>query len=308
VKGGDRRARGAALLAFSRPSLALRVVALVVALLSVLSACGQPAGGEPVAPISSSPPSLSSSPDDAASWPSGSVAVTGVYLLGGSTARECLVSNESWAARMRALGVPAASAVDMGGTNQTFTLDRRLVAALPRGSVVLIGVSLGRFTRAPSLSLETKPLTAEERAMLAGESEIRHRYRAGSILSDERKQELLERWLDERYPHYRRNFDGNLAELGRLLDDCSRRDLRPALVELPLDLEAAGDELAVPRRMYLDGCSKIASSNGVPFLSFVDELKLSTDEFYDLMHLVEPGREKWQERLSNEVAGLLAAY
>ena len=44
---------------------------------------------------------------------------------------------------------------------------------------------------------------------------------------------------------------------------------------------------------------------GIPYITFLDELDIPTGEFYDLLHLVEPGREKWQARLAEETAKLL---
>jgi hypothetical protein len=37
----------------------------------------------------------------------------------------------------------------------------------------------------------------------------------------------------------------------------------------------------------------------------VDELGLASADFYDLMHLVEPSRVKWQRRLASATAELL---
>ena len=229
-----------------------------------------------------------------------------VYLLGGSSARECLESNEAWAAAIRAAGGPDLLAVDLGASNQSYSGDRRLVKGMPEGSLVLIGVSLGRYTSPPPRALAGKPLDAEARAALAGEVEIRHRYSEKRIQTDERKSELLDVWLAERYELYRRNYEANDEQLERLLRACRDRGLSVALLELPLNLEFVGDRLDAPRATYRRDCRRLAAAYGVPFLSFVEEVGLANTEFYDLMHLVEPGREKWQARLAEEVAVLLA--
>ncbi|MEE4276697.1 MAG: hypothetical protein V2J16_12620 [Thermoleophilia bacterium] len=230
-----------------------------------------------------------------------------VYLLGGSSARECVESNAAWGAAIRAAGGPAVLAVDLGATNQSFSADRRLVQGMPKGSVVLIGVSLGRYTSPPPRALGDKPLTAEGRAALAGEVEIRHRYSEKRIQTDERKGEILDLWLAERYDLYRRNYEANHEELERLVGACRDRGLRFALLELPVNLEFVGDRLDDPRAMYREDCRRLAAVNGVPFLGFVEEVGLRNTEFYDLMHLVEPGREKWQARLAEEGVALLDA-
>ena len=43
-------------------------------------------------------------------------------------------------------------------------------------------------------------------------------------------------------------------------------------------------------------------------MSFVSAAKLPNRDFYDLWHLVEPGRTVWQGLLSAKTAALLKAY
>jgi hypothetical protein len=291
------------------PALAaLGVAALILAV--SLAACG---GGDAAPGVAASSPAAASetgaSPDSATTVAAGDPApgAPAVYLVGGSSARECLESNAAWAAAIRAAGGPEVLAVDLGATNQSFSADRRLIQGMPKGSVVLIGVSLGRYTSPPPRKLGDKPLDAESRAALAGEVEIRHRYSEKRIHTDERKGEILDLWLAERYELYRRNYEANHEELERLVRACRDRGLRVALLELPINLEFVGDRLDAPRATYLEDCRRLAAVNGVPFLSFVEEVGLRNTEFYDLMHLVEPGREKWQARLAEEVVALLDA-
>lgn len=292
------------------PALAaLGVAALVLA--AALAGC---AGGDAAPGAAASSPAAASepgaSPDPAPTAAAGGSLPPGapaVYLVGGSSARECLESNAAWAAAIRAAGGPEVLAVDLGATNQSFSADRRLVQGMPKGSVVLIGVSLGRYTSPPPRKLGDKPLDAESRAALAGEVEIRHRYSEKRIQTDERKEEILDLWLAERYELYRRNYEANHEELERLVRACRDRGLRVALLELPINLELVGDRLDAPRSTYRKDCRRLAATSGVPFLSFVEEVGLRNTEFYDLMHLVEPGREKWQARLAEEVVALLDA-
>jgi hypothetical protein len=229
-----------------------------------------------------------------------------VYLLGGSSARECIESDEAFAAAIGAAGGPRVRAVNLGATNQSYTADRRLVRGVPQGALVLVGVSLGRYTTPPPEALAAKPLDAEARAALAGEAEPRHRYSERRIQTDERKGEILDTWLAERYELYRRNYESNHEELERLVRACRDRGLRVVLLELPLNLEFVGGRLDAPRATYLEDCRRLAATSGVPFLSFVEQAALANSDFYDLMHLVEPGRAKWQARLAREVAAILA--
>ncbi len=131
-------------------------------LAAALAGCG---GGDAAPGAASSSPAASSepvaSPEPVTTAVAGDALPPGtqaVYLLGGSSARECVESNAAWGEAIRAAGGPAALAVDLGATNQSFSADRRLVQGMPKGSVVLIGVSLGRYTSPPPRALGDKPL------------------------------------------------------------------------------------------------------------------------------------------------------
>ena len=279
--------------------------AAALALAAALAGCG---GGDlPAGPKASPSGPATSVAADAPGDASDAAASPGpaVYLLGGSSARECIESNAAWAAAIRAAGGPDVLAVDLGATNQSFSGDRRLIKGMPRGSLVLIGISVGRYTSPPPRALGDKPLDDEARATLAGGVEVEHRYSVDRVHTNERKGQILDQWLAERYELYRRNYDANLEELELLLRACRKRGLRVALLELPLNLEFVGDALDAPREMYREDCRKLAARSGVPFLSFVEEVGLKNTEFYDLAHLVEPGRAKWQARLAAEVVALL---
>jgi hypothetical protein len=77
----------------------------------------------------------------------------GVYLTGGSSAREALVSGQDFAAEVKAAGGPAVTAVDLGFINQNFAETLAIADNVPaRGSWVLVGVNLGRFTSYPEVN------------------------------------------------------------------------------------------------------------------------------------------------------------
>jgi len=46
----------------------------------------------------------------------------------------------------------------------------------------------------------------------------------------------------------------------------------------------------------------------IPKINFLKRTHLVSSDFADLFHLVEPGRVKWQLRLSKTVVSLLARY
>jgi hypothetical protein len=76
-----------------------------------------------------------------------------LYLTGGSSAREALVSGPGLAADVRTLGGPRVNALDLGFMNQNFAETLAIADNVPAtGSWVLIGVNLGRFTAAPAVN------------------------------------------------------------------------------------------------------------------------------------------------------------
>jgi hypothetical protein len=290
-------------------------VALLLAVLATLALAGcggDPAGGTPASPASGPPtdPGLSPEPvpSHIGSAPPGGPSAVDVYLLGGSSARECVVSNADWSAELSELAGTEVRAVDLGATNQSFTVDRRYVCNMAEGAkLVLIGVGLGRYTSPPPAQVQCdKKLSPPLQEALDGELEVEHRYSETRIQSDERKEQLLETWLAERYPLYRKNYAANRDEQEELLKECRERGFSAVLLELPMNVEIAGDDLGVPRERYTEDCRKLATKYQVPWISFVDELRLPNTSFYDLAHLVEPGRTPWQTRLSEELAPLLA--
>lgn len=281
---------------------ALLAAALVVAL--VASGCAQSTGAGPAStgsPVADATDAGTPQPAVAeATW-------TGVYLLGGSSARECIVSNAGWAAAIARLGGrPPVRARDLGASYQTFARDTQLVAAMPEGpTLVLIGIGVGRFTAEPEAAVETP--SAAARSAVASDAEVEHRYTLGKTYSDSEKQRLAQRWVRERYPLFDRNFAANMATLRSLVAFCRERGFTPVLLELPLDLATAERDLAPARDRYLAACRDLAADEDVRFVSFLEEVGIPSAYFYDLFHLVGPGREVWQDRLAREVVEISAA-
>lgn len=70
-----------------------------------------------------------------------------VYLLGGSTAREAIVSGEGLAADVKQLGGPDIAAWNLGSMNQNFAQSLAVADNVPvTPTYLLIGLNLGRFT------------------------------------------------------------------------------------------------------------------------------------------------------------------
>jgi hypothetical protein len=73
--------------------------------------------------------------------------VPGVYLLGGSSARESIVSGDALAAEIADLGGPRVAAYDLGSINQNFAQSLAVVGSAPDTPAwLLVGINLGRFT------------------------------------------------------------------------------------------------------------------------------------------------------------------
>ncbi len=86
------------------------------------------------------------------SWTVGSVrrqppGTPALYLLGGSSARESIVSGDALAAEIEDLGGPRVAAYDLGSINQNFAESMAVVDTVPDTPAwLLVGINLGRFT------------------------------------------------------------------------------------------------------------------------------------------------------------------
>lgn len=227
-----------------------------------------------------------------------------VILLGGSAARECISSDARWAAQVERLGGPVIVAHDLGSRNRTFAQDVKLVAKLPAiPTVVFIGVNLDRFTPAPSDPAVSLPAPAPIPA-----SYDPHQYSSAHILSAVRKRQIVREWLVRRYPLFKEHYSHNLGVLRKLVAACQAKGFYPVLLDLPRDTTIIGHALDRPVTRYHVSCATLATRYHVPFLNFVREARMVNRDFYDLWHLVEPGRAKWQRILSARTVSRLAKH
>jgi hypothetical protein len=228
-----------------------------------------------------------------------------VVLFGGSAARESTISDSSWRAQIESGGGPATAAYNLGSRNRTLAQNVAIVKALPEApTLVYIGINVGAFTSAQktatiSLPAPVTPLPAYEQ----------HSYSQSKILSVAKKQALLHGWLADRYPAFSRNYASSLKTLERLIVACKDRGMHPVLLELPRDTAIIGHALDAPVARYTSGCRALAKKQGVPWVGdFVSKSRLPDSAFYDLWHLVEPGRTAWQRLLSAKTVDLLKKY
>jgi hypothetical protein len=222
-----------------------------------------------------------------------------VFLLGGSSARESIVSNSAWSKQLSRVAHAKVRAYDLGARNETFAQDMGLVKKMPKGpNLVLIGLTVGRYTPLPSQS--APPL-----ALLSAGAEVKHQY--ATPLSSSTKQRLVDRWVSDRYPVFQQNFAHNADRLDQLVKLVLQRKFHPVLLQLPLNLQAVGSAFDRPRAKYQSDARRLAAKYKIPYLDFLKEVKLPSSTFYDLFHLVPPGRQQWQTHLSEEVTSLLVA-
>lgn len=232
-----------------------------------------------------------------------------VVLLGGSAARESTISDASWRRQITTAGGPPALAWNLGAGNRTMAQNAAIVRALPREAqaIVLIGINLGAFTstqKTASLSLPS-PLPTTAPSLLQP-----HRYgtKKTGVLSTAQKKALLKGWLAKRYPVFKRNFASSAAVLETLIKVCQTRGYKPVLFELPRNTTIIGSSLDAPTKKFRGTCRALAKKYRIPWISLVTTVRIPNSGFYDLWHLVEPGRTVWQRRLSAQTAALLKKY
>jgi lysophospholipase L1-like esterase len=225
-----------------------------------------------------------------------------VVLLAGSSGRESTVSDESWSAEVSELGGPAVAAYNLSSRNKTFTHDLDLVRLLPRTpTLVFIGVNLGRFTVSPDVQARGPATLPDDLEF----SHNQHHYARRVILPPEEKQLAIDEWLSKRSAQFGECCAANRAVLDEVVRVCLARGYEPVLLELPRDKEAIGDRLDDPIARYQRGCKAVAEEYGIPYIDFIEEADLTTTDFYDLAHLIEPGYVEWQRLLAQTTVELL---
>ena len=230
-----------------------------------------------------------------------------VVLLGGSAARESTIDDESWRSQIVDKGGPATLAWNMGSGNRTMAQNVAVVKKLPKGAdvVVLIGINLGAFTS----SQKTASITLPTPAPTSVDLKQPHSYGVDKtgILSTTRKKALLQNWLATRYPVFKRNFANSAAVLETLIKTCQARGYKPVLLELPRNTQIVGSTLNAPTTKFRSRCAALHKKYDVPWIPLLTS-KIPSTSFYDLWHLVEPGRIIWQKLLSAKTAALLKQY
>jgi hypothetical protein len=224
-----------------------------------------------------------------------------VLLLGGSSARESTISDRSWSDEIVRRGGPRVVTRTLASRNQIFAQDLHLVELLPSApTLVFIGVNVGRFFADPTTAFRAEPGPYEP--------PFQHRYSKRRILSPERKAGVAADWMVRFYAPFSERFATNLSWLEKVVATCLERGLRPVMLDMPRNTAVIGDRLDIPIGEYSRACEELATRYRVPFISFVSRAGLVSSDFFDIAHLVEPGRAKWQRLLSETTIDLLTEY
>lgn len=226
-----------------------------------------------------------------------------VYYIADSTARESVHSEAALRKALTARARRSVKAYVLASRNQTFAKDRSILAAMPQTSgLVVIGVGLSRFTNPSPASVA--PLDPVD-GVTSLSPWAMHKY--STALTAAKKRAEVRTWLSRRYSVFKSNFAGNLAALELLVQECQAKGWRVMLVDLPLNQPVVGHAFDTPRKKYRDACQALALEYGISFSRFVGTVGLRSADFYDIIHLLKPGRTKWQPRLAKEAALRLPA-
>jgi len=228
-----------------------------------------------------------------------------VILLGGSSARESTIDDHNWAAQILRQHGPTVVAYNLGSRNDTFELDREIAESLPKDmpAIVYIGINIGRFCNSPSdpsLNLPDPEIPAP--------AYYQHVYSKERIQSASLKRYYVKYWLTRRWPEFKARYSYNMRVVESVVKTCIRRGLHPVLVDLPRDLPIIGHSFDSPAATYKAGCKRVAAKYHIPWLTFVAAAGFVDHDFFDIFHLVEPGRSKYQHLLSEKTVTWLGKY
>src|SRR5665647_2841878 len=109
-------------------------------------------------------------------------------------------------------------------------------------------------------------------------------------------------------PAVQNRYAYNLGQLERLIRASKARGLRPVMLDLPRNMVVIKDRFYRPIQRYHQGCRALAGEYSIPFVNFVGAANLVDRDFYDIAHVVEPGRTKFQRLLSDKTIDLIKRY
>lgn len=223
-----------------------------------------------------------------------------VLLLGDSITRESISTERDLTRQIRKHGTRVV-AYNLGSSLQTYGQNILLIERLPPLSgIALIGVDVVRF----QADRQEAPLTLPSPSPLPGDY-YPHKYTESATLSDDEKRAETREWMNKGYRDFVEHYSYNLGLLRRLVEITAGKGLQPVLVEAPLNLQLVKDVWNEPVGRYRADAKRLAGELGIPTIDLNERAGLTDADFHDMFHLVEPGREKWQQHLAREVARLV---
>ena len=165
------------------------------------------------------------------------------------------------------------------------------------------------YTILPGIfSALTSYLQQRENALLNGRLHQRpykvHAFDARKTLPDSKKRALVQQWLKQYYPSFKKVHAFDAAMLDGLIAEGKARGLDIIIVELPWNRQIIGDAFSKAMATYQASTRAIADKYDVPYLDFNAQLDIPSRDFLDLSHLRPAGRAIWQAELARRLAAL----
>jgi hypothetical protein len=231
-----------------------------------------------------------------------------VYLLGGSSTRECTINDLSWRRQIAAFGGPRVWAFNLGSSNQSFDHEIEMIRQLPDvPSIVIIGINLGRYCWKPPTDWGVKKMVLKDEGSVI-KPYAQHRFVYNHIAADSKKREMAYQWIDERGPQFNEYFRYNAGRLAALVSFCKQRGFHPVILNMPWNKVIVGHLHDSYRDRMARNAENVAARYNVPYIDWIPAMNLVSRDFMDNAHLVEPGRVKYQRRLSLLLVRLCHRY
>lgn len=135
-----------------------------------------------------------------------------------------------------------------------------------------------------------------------------HKYTETRIAPRGLKESFVHRWLSKQ-GRPGGEFDQYFAYNGQLLDTMVKlaraRGFQVVLLECPENVAVVGARFDRYKQVYQPFLRGLAAKDGATYVDLNPSLKLTNGDFFDLTHLVETGRAKWQSGLVKALTPIL---
>jgi len=132
-----------------------------------------------------------------------------------------------------------------------------------------------------------------------------HLYSVDNIVSDEGKRKKVAEWLRDKQPQMHERFDYHLGILDLALKRARELGLEAGLLEQPLNRSVVNEDYLEIDHEVTRRIRALAESRGAALVAPHPTPAIPSSGFYDLTHLVEPGRDVFEQALADSVVGLI---